>query len=174
MENSFQDTLNNLKAHLALGIKESCITTDLRIYNVANGIHDIIILNRLHGDAVRDALPKIFDKSIKESIDLGCDLSIIVKGLMLGAFRGSPFVRDDANKKLQTLIELNLRNVLLHKGEIKDAVQGILAATLIISNQFKLDAHQGLTKAKEVIIAFVQKEDPKILDKIKESLAQDL
>ena len=39
------------------------------------------------GTELAEGLSKIIDKTIKDGVGLSCDLSIIVKGILLGAFQ---------------------------------------------------------------------------------------
>jgi hypothetical protein len=157
----------DLKPHISDAIKESCYKTEARIYNIANEVHHILTYSVQPGVEIADGLTKIIDQTIKESIGLGCDLSVIVKGILLGAFRASPFMREEAHKTIGILIKEILSPVFKYKGDVKKTVEGILTAIVIIAREFKLNIQEALVIAKEDIQSAAQSKSPEFADEVK-------
>ena len=134
----------NLKPQIADAIKESCYKTDARLYNVANEVHNIETFSVEPGVEVAEGLSKIIDKTIKESIDVGCDISVITKGILLGAFRAGPFMRDEAHKTIRILIEEIFKFTHKYNGDTKQAIEGLLAGIVILSKEYKLNVQEAL------------------------------
>ena len=107
----------DLKSQISNAIKESCYVTDARLFNIANQVHDIQTSNVEPGVDNALGLSKIIDKTIKESLALDCDLSVIVKGILLGAFRAGPSMPSEARNTIciliaqifQAIFSLNIR-----------------------------------------------------------------
>jgi hypothetical protein len=170
MDPSVRMTFKDLKPRIADAIKESCYRTDLRIYNIANEVHGIRTTSVQPGVEIAEGLSKIIDKSIKNSVDIGCDLSVIIKGILLGAFRASPFIREEAHKTIHILIVEILHSVFKYKGDTKRAIEGILTAIVIIAREFKLNVQEALTVAKEDITSSTKETSPEFTESIKEAL----
>lgn len=163
-------TFKNLKPAIADAIKESCYRTDARIYNIANEVHHIPTFSVQPGVEIADGLAKVIDKTVKDSVGIGCDMSVIVKGILLGAFRASPFIREEAHKTIRILIDEILQSIKKHNGDIKQAVEGILTAIVIIAREFKLNMQEALIITKEDILSSAQSKSPAFAEEVKAAL----
>ena len=168
MEPFEKRAFSNLKGNIADAIKESCYRIDARIYNIANDVHRIVTFSVEPGVEIVQDLTKIIDRTINDSIVIGCDLSVIVKGLMLGIFRASPFVRAEAHKTIRLLVVEILQPVLKYKGDLNEAIGGILTAIVIIAFEFKLNTQEALSVAKEDILLHAREQSPQSADLITE------
>jgi len=163
-------TFKNLKPAIADAIKESCYKTDARIYNIANEVRQIATFSVEPGVEIADGLAKIVDKTVKDAVGVGCDMSVIVKGILLGAFRASPFIREEAHKTIRILIDEILQSIKKHNGDVKQAVEGILTAIVIIAREFKLNMQEALIITKEDILSSAQSKGPEFADEVKAAL----
>ena len=120
-------TYKNLKPQIANAIKESCRTMDMRVNNIANEVQNIPTFSVEPGVEIAQSLNKIIDQTIHDAVGLGCDLSIIVKGIMLGSFRSSPFMRQEAHKTIRILIKETLHASFKYDGDIIQAIDGYLS-----------------------------------------------
>jgi hypothetical protein len=170
MKSSSKMTFKNLKPHIADAIKASCYRTDARLYKIANEVHHILTYTVEPGVEIVEGLSKIIDKTIKESVAIGCDLSVIVKGILLGTFRSSPFIPQEAHKTIRILITEILKSVFKYKGDVKQLIEGVLAAIVIISKEFKLNEQEALIIIREDMVASASTLDAKFADDIKEGL----
>ena len=159
--------LNNLKAHISEGIKESCYKSDARLYKIANEVQNIGTFSYTPGVDVLDGLIKIVDKTIKEAQGIGCDLSVIIKGILIGSFRSVPFSAASAYDTLRILIKEVIQPVYKHKVDVKQAVEGLLAGIIIIANEHGLNIKEALTFAQEDILISANAIDAKFADDIK-------
>ena len=157
----------NLKPNIADAIKESCYTTDARLYNIANEVNNIETFSVEPGVEIAKGLTSIIDKTIKGAIELDCDLSVIVKGILLGAFRASPFMREEAHKTIRLLIKEILQSVSKYNGNVKQTSEGIFTGIVVIAREFKLNAQEVLIIAKEDTLSCAQGINPKFADDIK-------
>jgi hypothetical protein len=73
-----------------------------------------------------DSLAKIFKDTLGHAISLKCSLKGIVKGLIIGAFRSSPTVQQEAHKTIRHMILLTVRDVYALKANVREAMQGAL------------------------------------------------
>ena len=157
----------NLKPQISDAIKESCYKIDARLYNIANEVHHIPTFSIEPGVEMAKDLSIIIDKTIKEAVGLDCDVSVVTKGILLGAFRASPFMAPEAHKTIRILIEEIIQPIFKYHGDIKQAVEGIIAAIVIIAMDFKLNTREALVVAQEDILSCVKTIDPKLSDNIK-------
>jgi len=155
-----------LKFHIAKAIKESCNRTEVRVYNIANEVPNIVTFSLESGIEMEQDLAKIIDKTIKSSIDVGCDLSVIAKGILLGSFRSRPFVRHEAPTTIRMLMDEIFRHSLRYKGDTKQVVEGILAAVVIIANEYKLNAKEAVVVARQDMVSSAKEIDSKFADEI--------
>jgi hypothetical protein len=162
----------DLKAQVARAIKESCYRTDARLYNVANQVNSITTYALDAGNETVEGLTKIVDKTIKESVALDCDLSVIVKGILLGSFRSNPSIPEQSREIIHILIKEILQPVYKYKGDIKEAIEGILAATVILAGEYKFDQKKNLDIVRENISAVSKALDPVFADEINKFLPQ--
>ena len=180
MEPIKKTSIKNLKAHIVDAIKESCYSTDLRLYNVANEVYQIVTSSYGLADDMVDSytigssnpgvvndLLKIINQTIQNSIAVDCDLSVVVKGLFLGAFRARIFVKEGAHKDTRIMIRETLQTVFKYKGDKVQMVEGLLAAFYVIAKEFKLDTHDFLNLIKEDILSCAASIDPKFGEDIK-------
>jgi len=173
MELPHRIVFKDLKPRIADAIKESCYKTDARLYNIANEVHRIVTMSVEPGVEIAEGLTKIIDKTVKESISVGCDLSVIAKGILLGAFRASPFVAQEAHKTIRILIREVLQSVYKYKGDTKQAVEGLLAGIVIVAHEFKLNSHEALVVAQEDIFSCANQLSPQFAEQIKTFLPPD-
>jgi len=170
MEPSHKIVFKDLKPHIADAIKESCYKTDARLYNIANEVHHIGTFSVEPGVEIAEGLSKIIDKTIKDSLDLGCDLSVVVKGILLGAFRASPFLHQEAHKTIRILIKEILQPIAKYKGDVKPVIDGLLAAIVVIASEFKLNAQEALIIAEEDALSSAKEISSKLADDVKAAL----
>ena len=170
MELAPKITFKNLKPQIANAIKESCYRTDVRLYNIANEVHKIATFSVEPGVEIAQGLSKIIDQTVKESVALDCDLSVIVKGILLGAFRASPFMLQEAHKTFRILINEVVQSIFKYKGDVKQVIEGVLAGVLIIAQEFKLNENEALIIAREDILSSAKALNSKFADDIKEAL----
>ena len=170
MSGSVRKNFKDLKVHIAEAIKGSCYRTDARIYNIANDVPLITTFCVEKGVEAAEGLTKIIDKTIKESVILDCDLSVIVKGILIGTFRSTPFERDEAFLIIQVPIKEILQAVYKYKGNVKQVTEGIMAAIVVLSREFKLDVIKMLSSAKEDTLTFANTLNSEFADAIKEAL----
>jgi len=173
---SFRIIFKDLKPNIANAIKESCIRTEVRIYNIANDVQNTMTMRSMDnyslatGSDTTQDLAKIIDRTVKDSVGVGCDLSVIVKGLMLGAFRAWPFIREDALKIIKVVIKDIVQTIFNHKGNIKEMIEGLLTAVVMIAMEFKLNVQETLTFAKGYILIAAKEVDLKYSEEITQAL----
>ena len=170
MESSQKISFNKLKSHIIDAIKESCYRFDGRLYNVANQINKIQVSRVEAGFDTMQDLSKIIDKTIKDSVVMGCDLSVIIKGIFLGAFRSSPFKPKEEQKIIHALVAEILPPIFKYKGDVKQTIEGLFAAVVIISYEYNLNAQETLVVTKEEVLLSAKGINPAFTDHIKEVL----
>lgn len=171
MEYFKKTTFKNLKPHIAEAIKESCYYSDVRLYNIANEVHNIETFSFADEGELALDLSKIIDKTIKDSVGLGCDLSIIAKGIFLGAFRASPFIHQEAPMTIRLLINEILKPVFKYKGDAAETIKGVLSAIIIVAKEFNFNAQEALNGAREDILSTAKTLSPAFADDIKKALS---
>jgi len=162
---------NNLKPHISDAIKESCYRSDVRLYNIANEVQKIAIFSLEQGVENSHDLSMIIDKTIKDSVELGCDLSVIAKGILIGTFRSSASKRSEAPQVMRVLINEILQYVSKYKGDMKETVEGIVGGSVNIATQFQLNLPQTVVTTREDLLTSAGSISPKLAEEIKEYLS---
>jgi len=145
-----QMTFSHLKSNISEAIKESCLTSDEIIHKVADEIYHIKTVTVEPGVEIAQGLSIIIDTAVKDSVRLGCDLSVIAQGILVGAFR-SRSIQLEAHKTIRLLVQEIVRVVLKYKGDIKSTTEGLLAGITAIAKEHKLNTQEALIVAKEDI-----------------------
>ena len=94
-----------------------------------------------------DSLEKIFKDTLGHAVNLRCPLQGIVKGLIVGAFRSSSVVRQEAHKTIRHLIVLAVRDVYELKGDVREAVKGICEGIKASAAEGGLNLEAALNEA---------------------------
>ena len=160
----------DLKLHIAYSIKESCYKPDARIYNIANEVNHIETYTLEAGVEFPEGLSKIIEKTIKSSVEVDCDMAVVVKGLMIGAFRASPAGAQESKVLIETLIKELLTCVCKFKGDARKTVEGILAAMIIVAHEFKLNTQETMLLTREQLLTSSQRLDPDFCEQVKSVL----
>ena len=170
MVNTPNITFKNLKVHISEAIKESCYRLEVRIYNIARDVLTIPTFSSESGIEVADGFLKIISRTIKDSVALGCDEDVIVKGIMLGAFRAA-LARQESQKTIRYMITEIIKVSINSKADIKKVIEGILASIVVISREFKQNAEELLILAKEDIVTSAGAIGYKFTDEMKDVLS---
>jgi len=156
-----------LKGHIAGAIKESCHTTDVILYRIANEVHHIDTYSVEPGVEIAQGLTRIIEGTIKDSVALGCDLSRVVKGILVGAFRSSQSMRLEAHKTIRLLVHEVLKPTFKYHGSPKQMIEGIMSGIMIISKEYGLNVEEAMVVAKENILSSAKSIDPQFEEEIK-------
>jgi len=148
MQSQEKMVFNNLKPNISVAIKEICTAEDEVIFQIADEVEHFNTAAVEPGVEIARSLSMIIDASIKDSIRVGCNLSIISQGILIGAFR-SRSMQEEAHKTIRLLIQEIVRAVLKYKGDIKKAVDGLLDGIVIISKEHKLNVDEAVIIVNE-------------------------
>jgi hypothetical protein len=148
MQTQGQILFSNLKPNISVAIKETCTSEDEIIYKIADEVEHINTVTVEPGVEIARNLSVIIDTSIKDSIRIGCNLSVIAQGILIGAFR-SRSVQLEAHKTIRLLIQEIVGAVLNHKGDIKKAVVGLLDGIVVIAKEHKLNVDEAVIIVNE-------------------------
>jgi hypothetical protein len=157
MQSKEQIVFSNLKPNISVAIKESCTTEDEIIYKIADQVEHINTETVEPGLEIVMNLSTIINTSIKDAIRLGCDLSIISQGIMIGAFRSRP-IQLEAHKTIRLLVQEIVGAVFIHKGNIKKAVDGLLDGIVIVSKEHKLNVDEAVIIVNESLSEILNKD----------------
>jgi hypothetical protein len=171
MPEQAQMTFNNLKPNISNAIKESCPTTDGVIYKIADGISQIRTVSIEPGVEIAQGLSMLIDTIIRSSVCLGCDIAIIVKGILVGSFR-SRNVELEAHKTIHLLIQEIMQAVFCYNADVKQMVNGILSGIVAVAQEHKLNAEEALLIAKENILVYANAENSKFAKAIKLAIVE--
>jgi hypothetical protein len=158
---------NDLKPHITGALKESCQITDAIIHKIADEIHHIETTTVEPGVEMAQGLSKIIDTIIKDSVRLGGDLSIVAKGILIGAFRSNRYMKIEAHKTIHLILQEIVRSVLNCKGDIYRAVDGLLAGIVAIAKEHNLNVQEALIVGTEDILFSIKEIDAKYVNDIK-------
>lgn len=156
MQSKEQMVFKNLKPNISVAIKESCTTEDEVVYKIADQVEHINTETVEPGLEIVMNLSTIIDKSIKDAIRLGCDLSIISQGILIGAFR-SRSIQLEAHKTIRMLVQEIVGAAFNHKGNLKRAVDGLLDGIVIVSKEHQLNVDTAVIVVNESLTEMLYK-----------------
>jgi hypothetical protein len=147
---------SNLKPNISVAIKETCSANDEIIFQIANQVEHINTVTVEPGVEIAQNLSDIIDASIKDSIRVGCNLSIIAEGILIGAFR-SRSMQEEAHKTIRLLVQEIIGCVFKYKGNLKTAVDGLLEGIVIVSKEHKLNVDEAIIIVNESLSEILNK-----------------
>jgi len=153
-----QILFRNLKPNISVAIKETCTSGDEIIYKIADQVGSISTMSIEPGVEIAQNLSAIIDTSIKDSIRLGCNLSIIAQGVLIGAFR-SRSMQQEAHKTIRLLIQEIVGAVLKYKGDTKKAVDGLLDGIVVVSREHKLNVDEAVIIVNESLTEMLDQKE---------------
>lgn len=153
-------TFSDLKPHISRAIKESCLTADAVIYKIADETHHIQTVTVEPGVEIARGLSIVIDTTIQVAVHSGCDLSVISKGILIGAFRASRSVLLESHKTIRLLVNEILQSVFKYNGSIKQVIEGLLAAVVIIAKEQGLNVQEALKITAEDMLSAADKINP--------------
>lgn len=165
------ETFNNLKPSICEAIKESCLTEDLVVYKIADQILHIKTVGVEPGVEITRGLSLVIDTVIKSAVYSGCDLSVIIRGILIGSFRARSVVLE-AHKTIRLLIQEIIQAVFNHKVDVKEALEGILTGIVAIAKEHELNIEEALAISVEEILLFSKTKDTKFAETIKATIPQ--
>lgn len=172
MQSQEQITFSNLKPNIADAIKESCPTADAIIYKIADELGHIKTVTVEPGVEIAQGLSMIIDTTIRSSVCLGCDLSIITQGILVGSFRSRSILLE-AHKTIHLLIQEIIQAVFYYKGDIKKTVDGLLTGIVAIAKEHKLNEQEALIIATENILIYSKTTNSQFAQDIKAAIPKE-
>jgi len=85
-----------LKENIITTVQESCETTTSTIFKVLDALRNIKPESIAPGVELVDSLKIIIKVTIENAVKHGCDVGVVIKGIIIGAFRSSDFQRQEA------------------------------------------------------------------------------
>jgi hypothetical protein len=158
MQSEERVLFNNLKPNISVAIKETCTSDDEVIYKIADQVEKINTVTVEPGVEIAKSLSTIIDASIKDSVRVGCNLSIIAQGVLIGAFR-SRSMQLEAHKTIRLLIQEIVGAVLKYKGDIKKAVDGLLDGIVIIAKEHQLNVDEAVIIVNESLTEMLDQKE---------------
>jgi hypothetical protein len=147
----------NLKPNISVAIKETCASDDEITYKIADAVEHINTMSVEPGVEIAKSLSLIIDTSIKDAVRLGCNLSIIAQGILIGAFR-SRSMQLEAHKTIHLLVQEIISAVFKHKGDLKKAVDGLLDGIVIIAKEHQLNVDEAVIIVNESLAEILNKD----------------
>ncbi len=150
MQSKKQIVFSNLRPNISVAIKESCTTEDEVVFKIANQVEQINTESVEPGLEIVMNLSTIIDTSVKDAVRLGCNLSFISQGIVIGAFRSGP-IQLEADKTIRLLVQEIVGAVFNHNGNIKRAVDGLLDGIAIVSKEHNLNVDEAVIIVNECL-----------------------
>ncbi len=160
-------TDGNLRPDITDAIGESGVTVDAVIYKIADEVQHIKTVTVEPGAEIARGLLTVIDGTIKDSVSSGCDLSVVTKGILIGAFSSSHSIQLEAHKTIRLLVQEILQPIFKYNGDSRQAVDGLLAAMVIIAKRRKFNIQEALIIIVDDILFSAEKIDPKFAEKVK-------
>jgi len=168
-----QMNFNNLKSNLSNSIKESCLSSDALIYKIADEVHQINTLTVEPGVEIARGLSAIVDTTIGNAARSGCDLTAIIKGILIGAFRSNRSIRSEAHKTIHLLVKEIVEAAFKYNCDVTQLTDGLLAAVVLVAKEQELNAQELLLITFEDVLSSSKELDPGFARKVASKIPQE-
>lgn len=159
-------TFTDLKSNISDSIKETCQTSDALICKIADDVHQIHTVSVEPGVEIVQGLSTIIDATVKNAVKSGCDLTAVVQGILIGAFRSNRSIRLEAHKTIHLLIKEITRAVFKYDGDIRQLIDGLLASLVMVADEQKLNTQEILFVGFEDLISSSREINPQFALKV--------
>ena len=156
-----------------MDLQEPFPSTDAIIDKIADEVSRLKTGTVEPGVEIARGLSATIDTTIKSSVLSACDLSIISKGIMIGAFRSSHHVLQESHKTIRLLVDEILQSVFKYHADKKQVVGGILAAVVIIAKEKDLNVQEALIVTVEDLSLSADKIDPQFGQEIRRNIPRE-
>jgi len=99
------------------------------------------------GVEIVDSLSQIFRDTIAHALELNCDLTVIVKGLIIGTFRSSDDIKLEAHKTIEHMTRLVVEIIYELRGNTGAAIRGMLEGVAEGALEERLNLETALNEA---------------------------
>ena len=171
--NNEQDKTAVLKENIINAVMASCDTADSTIAKVLEAVRYVKLETTEPGVELVDSLKPIISVSMENAVKHGCDISIIVKGILTGAFRSSDSVRQEAHKTIDHLVQLIVKDAINAGADSALLTEAIITGILKIAQEEKLNVDEALSEAGTSAVLATYGLKPEVEHSVRESLSKN-
>lgn len=168
-----KDKNQQLKDHVVQAIENLCSTETDIVYKVIEHVRQSKTVTIEPGVEMVDSLSKIIKELLSEAKKQGCDTRIIIKGIMIGAFRASRSVRSEAHKTIDHLVRHIVSNVIAI-GIDPDAIKALIEGVIVIAKEQKLNVQEAVSEAGTSIILTARSVNKDLENQARQLLSQPI
>ena len=163
---------NHLIDNITRAIGDSCETENHVIMKVIEHVNQTTRHSIEPGVELVDSLEKVFRGALAHAVRLKCDLKVIVKGLIIGTFRSNVDVKMEAHKTIDHMIRLVVQTIYELKGNVPQAVQGMLEGIAESAKEAKLNRETALSEAARDAVRYASSLSDKYGAQVREAAAR--
>jgi hypothetical protein len=171
--NNKQVNAVTLKENIITAVQESCETTTSTIFKVLDAVRNIKYETTEPGVELVDSLKTIIKVSIENAVEHGCDIGVVIKGIIVGAFRSSDSVRQEAHKTIDHLVQLILKDSIQAGADPKASTEAIIKGILEIVREEKLNVGEALSEAGTSAVLATYTLNSRVESLVREALSKD-
>ena len=127
-------------------VTQLCETENQIVMKIADYVHHTTLKSIEPGVEIVDSLEKIINETLDHALKQNCDFVIIIKGLILGAFRSSKSVSQEAHKTIDHIIDIIIKKSFKLNIDVGILVQGILEGVYQISKEHEFNLEVSLSE----------------------------
>ncbi len=162
-----------LKQHVMNAIEHLCSTETDIIHKILENVRQSKAASVEPGVEMVDSLAKIIRDLLVEAKNQGCDPSIIIKGIIIGAFRASDSVRMEAHKTIDHLVRQIVSEILSLTIDL-DSIKALIEGVIVIAKEQKLNVPEAVSEAGTSIILAVRSVKKDLENQTRQLLSQPI
>ena len=163
-----------LKSNIAQAMQETCDTLDSVVEKVMGALDEAPSGAIEPGVAFVDSLDKIIRILLQGAVEHHCDIQVVVRGILVGAFRASDTVRQEAHKTLEHLVRLILTAAAALGADIKQVARALMEGVVQIAREEKLNAETALSEAGTSAVLTAASISAGVEREVRETLRKDV
>lgn len=161
-----------LKVNIINAVRESCETTKSTIFKVLDAVRNIKYDTIEPGVELVDSLKSMIRVSVQKSVEHGCDTGVVIRGLIIGAFRSRDTVRQEAHKTIDRLVQLIFKEAINAGADPKVTTEAIIKGIMEIARVNNLNLEESLSEAGTSAVLASYSMDHEIELKVRETLSK--
>jgi hypothetical protein len=145
--------VDKLKNNISEALHDHC--EEEVVEQIIQTLHQTPVVGNEPGVELIDSLAPMIEGVLQKGKELNCNLSGLIKAIIVGCFRSSPNIRSEAHKTIDHLVRHILESVFKLKLDATECARATIEGIILAAKEEKLNAEEAAWEAATSIILAV-------------------
>jgi len=174
MKKDLAGVFTDLKDNLEQALKGTESLVDQVAGRMVDASRGIDLKTEHPGDELIKKLQRPVHKIIKEAVNQKKDLRVVTKGIIIGVFRVSRKIREEAHQTIGLITAIIIKAISKGGGDLKSATRGIINGFADVAKEQDLNKGEAIAKASVCALETAHKIDPDSSRKVKKVINEKI